>query len=344
MEKDLIALKKSELALGGPVRLPEGYLLPCRLSRSTAGPGAGSAGAVFSFEGTRVKKAVRYDSGDFELHDRDGTLSLTKGGDPFLERVTVEPVVYHSPEQAFFNLDQRCIYHCAFCASPRLGNDATKNLTEGKIVSMVRKALDDGLTVNAISLTSGVVGSPRETVDRFVTCIKALNTEFPGIPIGVEPYVSSEEDIIRLKEAGAAEIKLNIESPSREIFAKVCPELEYDGILDRLGDSVKVFGRGNVQSNMIYGMGETDEEVISMVETLCSKGVIPILRALRVGELSRESLESAIGRTSPVTPLRSVFLVSEQRKIMERHGLSSARCLTMCNRCGCCDLVPFKDI
>lgn len=344
MEKDLIARKKSELALGGPVKLPEGCVLPWRLSRSTAGPGAGSAGAVFSFEGVRVKKAVRYDSGDFELHDDGDIMSLTRGGRPFLERVKLEPVVYHCPEQAFFNLDQRCIYHCAFCASPRLGNDVTKNLTDDKIVSMVRKALDDGMTIDAISLTSGVVGSPEETVGRFVSCVKALRAEFHDIPIGVEPYVSSKEDVLKLKNAGATEIKLNIESPSRDIFEKVCPELGFDEILAHLSDSVKIFGKGNVQSNMIYGMGDTDEEVLSMVETLCSMGVIPVLRALRIGDLSRSSLESAIGKTVPVTADRSIYLVSEQKRIMEKYGLSSARCLTMCNRCGCCDLVPFKDL
>lgn len=324
--------------------LPEGYTLPYRLSRSTAGPGAGSAGAVFSFEGTRVKKSVGYDCGEFELHVDGGALSLTRGGAPFLENVTIEPIVYHSPEQAFFNLDQRCIFNCAFCSSPRLNKEITKNLTDEKIVSMVKKALEDGMTIDAISLTSGVVGSASETVDRFVSCIKALRKEFPDIPIGIEPYVSSEQDVIKLKEAGATEIKLNIESPSRSIFEKVCPELDYDGILAHLKDSVKIFGKGNVQSNMIYGMGETDEEVLSMVETLCSIGVIPIMRALRVGDLSRDVLEAAIGKIVPVTSDRSIYLVSEQKKIMEKYGLSSADCRTMCNKCGCCDLVPFRDI
>ena len=344
MEKDLIARRKSELALGGGVRLPDGYVLPHRLSRSTAGPGAGSSSAVFSFEGTRVKKAVSYDSGEFELHDEGGRISLLRDGILFLDDISIEPVVYHSPEQAFFNLDQRCIFHCAFCASPRLNNNITKNLTDEKIVSMVHKALNEKMTVNAISLTSGVVGSPEETVDRFVSCVRALRKEFPEIPIGVEPYVSSKEDIIKLRNAGVTEIKLNIESPNREIFEKVCPELNQEKILGHLKDSVSIFGKGNVQSNVIYGMGETNEDVLSMLERLCSMGVIPVLRALRVGGSSEESLESAIGKTPPITTDRSMYLTLEQKKIMEKYGLSSADCLTMCNRCGCCDLVPFVDL
>lgn len=344
MEKNLIARKKSDLVLGGNVLLPEGYVLPYRLSRSTAGPGAGTSSAVFSFQGSRVKKAVSYDSGDFELCDDNGKISLMRNGSLFIDNVTIEPVVYHSPEQAFFNLDQRCIFNCAFCASPRLDKNITKNLTNEKIVSMIHKALKEGMTVNAISLTSGVVGSPEETVDMFVSCVKALSKEFPEIPIGVEPYVSSKEDVIRLKDAGATEIKLNIESPNSEIFKKVCPELDQNKILARLNDSVSVFKKGNVQSNVIYGLGETDEDVLSMLETLCSMGVIPVLRAIRVEGPSKESLELAIGKTVPITTDRSMYLTLEQKKIMEKYELSSAKCLTMCNRCGCCDLVPFVDL
>ncbi len=344
MEKDLIARKKSELVLGGKVRLPKGYVLPYRLSRSTAGPGAGSSSAVFSFQGSRVKKAVCYDSGEFDLCDTGEKISLMRDGLLFLDNISIEPVVYHSPEQAFFNLDQRCIFNCAFCASPRLDKNITKDLTDEKIVSMIHKALNDGMTIKAISLTSGVVGSPQETVNMFVSCVKALRMEFPKIPIGVEPYVSSKEDVVRLRDAGVTEIKLNIESPNSEIFKKVCPDLDQNEILARLNDSVSVFGKGNVQSNVIYGMGETDEDVISMFRTLCSMGVIPILRAIRVEGPSKESLELAIGNTVPLTTDRSIYLTLELKKIMEGYELSSADCLTMCNKCGCCDLVPFVDL
>ncbi|MGI6472646.1 MAG: radical SAM protein [Candidatus Methanomethylophilaceae archaeon] len=344
MEKNLIARKKSDLALGGGVRLPEGFVFPYRLSRSTAGPGAGSASAVFAFKGSRVKKSVSYDTGEFELRVEDDGYSLYRDGKLFLDGVTIEPVVYHSPDQAFFNLDQRCIFNCAFCASPRLDKNITKNLTDEKIVNMVRKALDDGMTVDAISLTSGVVGSTEETVNRFVSCTKALRKAFPDIPIGLEPYVSSKEDLVRLKEAGATEIKLNVESPDEEIFRKVCPDMDSGNIMDRLMDAVEIFGKGRVQSNVIYGLGETDETVLEMVEKLSSLGVIPVLRALRTGGVSNGSLKAAVGTPEPITPERAMNLTLKQKEIMLKYGLSSADCLTMCNKCGCCDLVPFVDL
>ncbi len=344
MEKNLIARRKSDLALGGGVHLPEGFVFPYRLSRSTAGPGAGSASAVFAFKGSRVKKSVSFDEGDFELIIKDDGYSLYRNGELFLDGVTIEPVVYHSPDQAFFNLDQRCIFNCAFCASPRLDRNVTKNLTDDKIVDMVRKALDEGMTVDAISLTSGVVGSTEETVNRFVSCTEALRKSFPDIPIGLEPYVDSKEDLIRMKEAGATEIKLNVESPDAEIFRKVCPDMDRDNIMDRLKDAVEIFGKGMVQSNVIYGLGESDETVLEMIEKLSAMGVIPVLRALRTGGVSNVSLEAAVGKPEPITTERAMRLTLKQKEIMSEHGLSSANCLTMCNKCGCCDLVPFVDL
>ena len=97
MEEDL--RRKAILTLGGGVLLPKGFTLPCRISHSTAGPGAGFGSFAFSFNGYRVKKSVSYETGEFELHeDRDGKLSLTHNGEPFIDSITIEPVVRHCPE------------------------------------------------------------------------------------------------------------------------------------------------------------------------------------------------------------------------------------------------------
>lgn len=343
MEEDLNLLRKAELALGGDVRLPRGFVMPYRLSRSTAGPGAGSGSAVFAFGRFRVKKGVSYDSGEFELSEDDGGYRITRGGEPFLDRVEIRPVVYHCPEQAFFNLDQGCMFNCAFCASPRLDRDAAKGLTDEDIVGMVRDAVSKQRVVS-VSLTSGVVGSVGETVGRMASCVGSLRRTFPDMPIGVEPYITDIGQILELKEAGADEIKINIESPSRTVFGKVCPELDYDGILGHLEEAAGIFGRGRVSSNIIYGMGETDAETEAAVELLCSKGVIPVLRALRSNSMNDTSLVSAIGPQPKVSPERSLALARMQKGIMERHGLTGSDCRTMCLECTCCDIVPFRDL
>ncbi|MDR2846336.1 MAG: radical SAM protein [Candidatus Methanoplasma sp.] len=343
MEEDVNIRKKAELSLGGGIKLPQGFVMPYRLSRSTAGPGAGSTSAVFTFGKYRVKKGISYDKGDFELHDNGGILSLTKDGEPFLDEVQIKPVVYHCPEQAFFNLDQRCMFNCAYCASPRLDKSITKGLTDTMIVDMVKDALETK-DVHSISLTSGVVGSIDETVEKMVSCVRALRSEFPDKPIGVEPYVSKAEHLRALKDAGADEIKINIEASTRGLFERVCPELDFDGILEMLEAAVPIFGRGMVTSNIIFGLGETDEELCEMIDLLCSKDVIPTLRALRYNPYNGESLKDAIGTVPKVSPDRAISTARMLKGRLEHFDLDSKKCHTMCIECTCCDLVPFRDL
>ena len=343
MEEDLNIRKKAELTLGGGVRLPKDFVFPYRISRSTAGPGAGSSSAAFSFGGHRVKKSISYESGEFELAEENGRLSMTRNGIPFLEEVKIEPIVFHCPEQAFFNLDQRCIYNCAFCVSPMLSKDLDKGLSDEDMVKMTKKAAGEQKVVS-VSLTSGVFGSIDKTVERFVSCVSRFRKEFPELPIGVEPYVSDKRHIRALKEAGATEIKLNIQSPDREIFKRICPELDYDNVIEMLLYSVGIFGAGKVTSNMIFGMGETDEDIEKMTEFLCSKGVVPTFRALRVNPANKDNLISAIGEQPPVNADRAIKLARMQKEKLTAYGLDTRDCHTMCIECACCDLVPFRDL
>ena len=308
--------RKAVLTLGGAVRLPEGFELPVRMSHSTAGPGAGFGSAVFAFDGFRVKKSVSYDEGEFELVvGKKGRLSLTRRGRPFIPRVSIEPVVRHCPEQAFFNLDPRCMYRCAYCTSPLLDPSEDKHLSTERIMGMLEESLSSS-EVKAVSLTSGVVGDVGSTVDRFVDVIRAVRSR---------------------------EIKLNLESPSREIFSRACPDLDMDSIWSLLSDAVDVFGRGRVVSNIIYGMGETDADLDVAMERMCRMGVLPGLRALRVNDINRVRLMEAGIRCEQVTPERAVRLAEMQKAAMRRHGLTTETSVTMCFECGCCDLVPFRD-
>lgn len=335
--------RKAVLTLGGAVRLPEGFELPVRMSHSTAGPGAGFGSAVFAFDGFRVKKSVSYDEGEFELIiGKKGRLSLTRRGRPFIPRVSIEPVIRHCPEQAFFNLDPRCMYRCAYCTSPLLDPSEDKHLSTERIMAMLEESVSE-FDVRAVSFTSGVVGSVDETVDRFVDVVRAVRSRYPDMPIGVEPYVSSRRHIEMLREAGADEIKLNLECPNRDIFSRACPDLDFDAILGLLKDAVEVFGRGKVISNLIYGMGESDADLDVMMESLCNMGVLPGLRALRVNSMNRARLKEAGVRWEDTTPERAMRLAEMQKAAMKRHGLTTETSQTMCFACKCCDLVPFRD-
>ncbi|MBR7006498.1 MAG: radical SAM protein [Candidatus Methanomethylophilaceae archaeon] len=341
---DVLVEKKAILALGGGIRLPEGYEVPFRVSRSTAGPGAGFSSIAVGFGGLRVKKSISYDSGEFELVvNSDGSLSLTRRGEPFLDRIELQPVVRHCPGQAFFNLDPRCDNRCLFCSSPYLDPKDVKNLDSDKIIRMLEESLAD-YSFNAVSFTSGVIGGTDKTIVRLADVIGKVRGAHPDLRIGVEPYVESEGQIQALKDAGADEIKLNLQCATDELFGIVCPDLDRGNIWRMLEASVRIFGKGNVVSNVIYGFGETDDQLMEVTERLCYIGAIPGLRALRINGYNRASLERALPGLVPVQPSRMVYVARRQKEIMSRYGLDSRTSGTMCLECGCCDIVPFKDV
>jgi hypothetical protein len=140
MEEDLSvwARKKAILLAKGPVKVAQHTKLPVRLSRSTAGPGAGTTGIALTFHGLRAKKAIVREGGDFELVEDRGHFALLMHGKPFLEKVEIAPILFHSPEQAFFNIETECIYDCKFCSSRRLERRVTKDLAPDKIVRISR--------------------------------------------------------------------------------------------------------------------------------------------------------------------------------------------------------------
>lgn len=338
------AHKKATLIAGGAVKLPRDMHLPFKASRSTAGPGAGSTSIVFCFEGLRVKKAISREEGEFELLIGPEGYSMKHRGVPFIDKVELQPTIYHCPEQAFINLHQECIFDCKFCTSPRLPRGSTKNLDQEKVLRMIKDVLDQD-DLAAISITSAVVGSAERTLDEMVEVVRQVRQMVgPNMPIGVEPYVSHLEDIDRLKGAGANEIKLNVETFDREIFEKVCGEMDLDWIMQALEHAVKVFGRAKVTTNIIFGLGETDENVLTGVERLAQMGIVPSLRPLRINDINREPLMEALGSLDPVTPERILHLSEMAKVILLRHGLSPLDYQTMCHRCRCCDIVPFVDI
>ena len=100
-----------------------------------------------------------------------------------------------------------------------------------------------------------------------------------NLPIGVSIY-PTDKTPDHLKELGVAEVKFNLEAATPELFATMCPGLDYELLWQVLDRSVGLFGRNRVFSNVIIGLGETDAEMETCIRKLTSHGVIPVLRPL----------------------------------------------------------------
>lgn len=340
-----VTKKKAELIKNGSIYVPSSVRLPYGMSRSTAGPGAGGRAIALSFGGTRVKLAVsRNENDEFSLIGNFPEYTILKRDEKFLEGVKIIPTLLHAPDQAFVNIYDECIFDCKFCATPRLEERKGKARTPQKCVDMILKAAESE-DFQSIAITSGVYRSIEETNQDILNVVKKVRESLKVVDIGVETYISNPSQIDDFKRAGATEIKINIESIDRDIFSKVCPDLNYSLIMNSLRHAVEVFGKGKVMSNIIIGLGESDDDVIEALEHFAHIGVIPIIRTLRANEYNKQVLTETLGHEmEDVTIKRMLELASKEKEILGKYGLTTDTFETMCHKCGCCDIVPFWDV
>jgi biotin synthase-related radical SAM superfamily protein len=295
------------------------------IARSAAGPGAGSEGAVFFAMGThRVRLALDPLSAIEIAHRGNGAADLYFEGNLIAGRL-LEPG-FHCPDQAFITVTGSCIFNCRYCTVPKI-RGRRKSVSE--VIRMVESVRH---RIHAISITSGILESIEEEEACVLEVVKHL-TSF-SLPIGVSIYPTAGTPDL-LKEAGVAEVKFNIEAATPELFAKMCPQLDYERLWQVLDRSVELFGKNHVFSNVIVGLGETDEELEDCIRKLTARGVIPVLRPLNpVSDLMGLSRPSA-------ERLKKVFALHEEA--LEEAGLDTRMALTMCTSCTGCDLVPGRD-
>ncbi|MCK9276912.1 MAG: radical SAM protein [Methanoculleus sp.] len=316
---------KARLLEAGSVRL-SGEPIERYVSRSAAGPSAGTSGSLFfsTGGGRRARVGIDEASPIEVVHRGGGEADLFIDG----ERVggRLEPAALHCPRQAYITVSGTCIFHCRYCPVPGLPGRRKK---VGEIVEMVGGVAD---RVDAIAITSGVASSIEEE-EAYVLDVVAALASF-GLPIGVSIYPGPETPA-RLHAEGVVEVKFNIEAATAALFREMCPDLSWEAVWEALQCSVQLFGRGRVFSNVIVGLGETDEDLERVIEDLVGIGVIPVLRPLNPAA-------SLTGKPRPSAD-RLLLLCDIHERALREAGLDPRRALTMCPACTGCDLAPGRD-
>ncbi len=316
-------IKAEILGYGGarPAGVPDRWR-----DRSTAGPGARGPGSFFfATDAGRVRVAANDDSQLSLSVADDGSAVITGPGlrvGGWLE----EPVL-HCPRQAYITLSEGCIFGCRYCAVP---NGPCRYKTPDDVEALILPVLD---RIDAISITSGVLTSVEADESRALAVVRRV-VRF-GIPVGVSIYPTPETPG-RLHDLGVSEVKFNVETATADLFAEMCPGLDYDLVWKVLAASVRLFGKNRVYSNVILGLGETDEEMAACIRRLTGMGVIPVIRPLTpsgsVAHLIRPDADRIL-RTAEVL-----------KEALAAAGLNPAEALTMCSACTGCDLVPGVDL
>jgi len=316
---------KALLIERGSVRVTGEPVAKRYIGYATAGPGTGGQGSIFLKIGQRrVRLSLSTTSPLTIGHEGDGQVTLSI--DEKVIKGELEDVALHCPRQAYVTLSERCIYSCRYCAVPlQKGRIKTVDELEDRVISVKNR-------IDGIAITSGVAESVESEERRTIALVRRLRPL--DLPIGVSIYPTTKT-AGKLYELGVSEVKFNTETATSALFGVMCPGLDWNSMQAALDQSVELFGKNHVFSNVIVGLGETDEDLERCITDLSNRGVIPVLRPLNpIASLADWQRPSAA---------RLLELYRYEELALKRAGLSTRMATTMCIACTGCDLVPGKD-
>jgi radical SAM protein (TIGR04043 family) len=191
-----------------------------------------------------------------------------------------------------------------------------------------------------VTLTTGSTATPDRGAMYVARCAQAVK-EASGLPVQVQFEPPSDLDVLdRVGDLGVDSVGIHIESFDPEVLAWVAPGKARWGIETYFAAwerAVRVFGRGQVSTYVIIGMGEDPRITIDGCKRAIDMGVYPFVVPLRPvpGSLMEDM--------RPPTPEQMDAIYHEVAPYLAHHGLSAAAVAAGCARCGACSgLAAFE--
>jgi biotin synthase len=181
----------------------------------------------------------------------------------------------------------KCTANCGFCPQART------SLSNAELLSRI--SWPTFPTKNVLKrIEYAVSGGKIRRV-----CIQALN--YPNVfshlvalvkmikqcvtvPVSISCQPLNGGNIQRLAEAGADRIGIALDAATEKLFNEVKGAVaggpyNWEDQFRHLREAVEVFGKGNVSTHLIVGLGETEKEVVRIIQECVDMSVLPALFA-----------------------------------------------------------------
>ena len=293
--------------------------------------------------------------GDFILKYKDNEITRVKMPltPQFYSYKTASGIPYwkiallHGKDCLSTTVLQHCIHWntrdvCKFCAiGLSLESGATITRKKPEDLAEVAKCAVELDNVQHVTLTTGSTGKEE-------TCVKILAEAAHGIkervdlPIHIQLEPLKDLDLFyTLKDAGVDTVGIHIESFDWDVLRVMAPckaKLGFDRYKKAWEKAVDVFGRGEVSSFILAGLGESDRSIIEGSDELASIGVYPFIVPLR--PIPKTPLE----RFAPPEPQRMITIYREVAKSLKEHDISWKVCRAGCVRCMACSAMGDSEL
>ncbi|SNT49612.1 MSMEG_0568 family radical SAM protein [Rhodococcoides kyotonense] len=233
--------------------------------------------------------------------------------------------------------DQRCRF-CSIEASLDAG-DTIAVKTPAQLAEVAEAAVRlDGVTQMVI--TTGTSAAKDRGARHIARCVAAIKAVVPQLPIQVQCEPPGDlQTITDLHDAGAESIGIHVESLDDDVRRNWMPgkaTVSMDEYRAAWAEAVRVFGRNQVSTYILVGLGEDPDELVSGAAELIEMGVYPFVVPFRplAGTL-------AVDVDKAVAPNRDVLENVTRRvaKELQAASMLGSDQKAGCAACGACSVL-----
>ena len=230
---------------------------------------------------------------------------------------------------------------CQFCAiGQSLAKKATiAEKTPAQLAEVARAARDlDG--VKHVVLTTGTPATPDRGAAVLAEATRAI-VAASGLPVQAQCEPPADFAWFgKLVDAGVKSLGMHLEAVTERVRRTIMPgkaEVPISAYFEAFGAAVRVFGRGQVTTYVLAGLGDTEAEILECCARLVDIGVYPFV--VPFVPIAGTPLE----HHPPPRPLFMQAVLSELARLLARADLKSSDIKAGCGRCGACSSLRVRE-
>ncbi len=181
----------------------------------------------------------------------------------------------------------KCTANCGFCPQARSSRSKAELLSRvtwpkfstSSVLQKLKSPVEQG-KIRRVCIQALNYPEVFTHLTALVTAIK----QHSKVPVSVSCQPLNKRNMQRLAEAGAKRIGIALDAATEKLFDQVKGEganapYRWENQFRQLREAVEIFGKGKVSTHLIVGLGETENEAVSLIQRCIDMGVSPALFA-----------------------------------------------------------------
>jgi radical SAM protein (TIGR04043 family) len=271
----------------------------------------------------------------------------------FYDRSTRDGIPYwkiavlHSRDVLATTVLQSCIRYqsrtktCQFCA---IGQSLAAGRTiERKTPEQLAEVAKAAVELDAVKHMVMTTGTPPGSDRGAAMLAESAAAVKAAVDLPIQGQCEPPDDdawFMRMHHAGIDTLGMHLEAVTQEVRVRIMPskaQVPLARYFAAFAAAVPVFGRGQVSTYILAGLGDTKEAILTISETLIALGVYPFV--VPFVPISGTPLESH----PPPSPTFMHDILDPLARMLRAGGLAAMNIKAGCGKCGACSALSAYE-